>query len=199
MNIEWFADDIQLKSGTGIDFQNIVLGQETVGKIIRANVTYQDLNGHSNSFSIETETTVEDVNDSPTGDLVIRGAVANGSTLSIDWSEIVDLDGIDESTVQFSWLRDGQTIRFRNEDTYTLTDIDAGKWITGVISYTDQAGTYETLSSNSIQINPISFFYLTPGEQISQSLTNDMFGLSDNVDFSDYTIQPAAWMRWHRR
>ena len=124
MNIEWFADDVQLKFGAGIDFQNIVLGQETVGKIIRANVTYQDLNDHSNSFSIETETTVEDVNDAPTGDLVIKGAIANGSTLSIDWSEIVDLDGIDESTVQFSWLRDGQTIRFRNDDTYTLTDID---------------------------------------------------------------------------
>ena len=71
-------------------------------------MTYQDLNGHSNSFSIETETTVEDVNDSPTGDLVIRGAIANGSTLSIDWSEIVDLDVIENQLFNFPGLEIGK-------------------------------------------------------------------------------------------
>ena len=53
------------------------------------------------------------------------------------------------------------------------------------------------VSEETVVINPNShksFFYLTLGEEIGESLTNEMFGLSDDVTLSGYTIQPATWM-----
>ena len=35
---------------------------------------------------------------------------------------------------------------------------------------------------------------MTLGEEIGESLTNEMFGLNDDVTLSGYTIQPATWM-----
>ena len=42
--------------------------------------------------------------------------------------------------------------------------------------------------------NPASFLYLDLGQEIDQTLTNDMFGLSDDVSLTNYAIQPADWM-----
>ena len=41
---------------------------------------------------------------------------------------------------------------------------------------------------------PASFLYLDLDQEIDQALTNDMFGLSDDVSLTNYTIQPADWM-----
>ena len=117
------------------------------------NVTLRVSDGDSDvdqSFAIE----VINVNDVPTGSVIIQGELIVGSTLAADTSNIGDDDGLGPFVYQ--WRRDGADIIGANSPQYKLTSDDLGALISVLVTYRDGFGTDESLAGvASGPVNPI--------------------------------------------
>ncbi|WP_370301413.1 hypothetical protein [Pseudooceanicola sp.] len=81
------------------------------------------------------------------GALIVEGEASTGSTLVANSLRILDVDGIDETTIAFNWLRDGIAIAGANGTSYTLSETDVGSRISVAFSYRDDAGFDERVFS----------------------------------------------------
>ena len=70
-----------------------------------------------------------------------------GEILTADTTGIADGDGLDNAAFAYQWLADDAEINGANASTYTLADADAGKAIKVKVSFTDDAGNDEELTS----------------------------------------------------
>ena len=70
-----------------------------------------------------------------------------GKTLTADTSGIGDDDGLDNAAYTYQWQADGADISSATSDTYTLADSDEGKAVSVKVSFTDDTGNEETLTS----------------------------------------------------
>ena len=86
-------------------------------------------------------------NSPATGAPAIGGTAQVGETLTADTSGIADADGLTNATFAYQWLADDTTIQGATSFTYTLADTDAGKTVKVRVSFTDDAGNSETLTS----------------------------------------------------
>lgn len=91
---------------------------------------------------------VLNVNDLPTGFIEVSGIAREGEALVVDVSSVSDGDGIDDTSVDFQWLRDGVAILDATSITYELTQDDVGAALSFVYSYTDNFGTPESVTSS---------------------------------------------------
>ena len=107
------------------------------------------------SFAVQQQT----ANNPATGRPTISGAVQVGETLTADTSDtsdtsdIADADGLTNVSYSYQWVRsDGSSdtdIQDARGSTYTLVDADEGKAIKVKVSFTDDAGNEETLTSTA--------------------------------------------------
>ena len=86
-------------------------------------------------------------NSPATGAPGITGTAQVGETLTADTSGIADADGLDNATFSYQWLADDADIQGATGSAYTLQDSDEGKAVTVKVSFTDDAGNGETLTS----------------------------------------------------
>ncbi len=86
-------------------------------------------------------------NSPATGGPGITGTAQVGETLTADTSGIADADGVDNATFSYQWLADDADIQGATASGYTLQDADEGKAIKVRVSFTDDAGNGETLTS----------------------------------------------------
>ena len=100
------------------------------------------------------------VDDPATGGPSIRGTAWVGGTLRVATTDIADLDGLTSPTYGYQWIRvddDGTSnatdIAGETSDTYTLMDADVGKKIRVKVSFTDDAGGDEELTSDAYPSN----------------------------------------------
>ena len=94
--------------------------------------------------------TVENANDPATGAPSISGAALVPGTLTAVTSGIADQDGLTAPGYNYQWLRvdgDSETNIGANSDAYTLAADDQGKTVKVRVSFTDDAGNAETLTS----------------------------------------------------
>ena len=70
-----------------------------------------------------------------------------GETLTADTSGIADEDGISNADFSYQWQADDIDISGATGSTYTLADADEGKTVKVQVSFTDDAGNDETLTS----------------------------------------------------
>ena len=82
-----------------------------------------------------------------TGSPTITGAVQVGETLTAGATGISDDDGLDNATFAYQWLADNAEINGATASTYTLVAADAGKAVKVRVSFTDDAGNDEELTS----------------------------------------------------
>ena len=82
-----------------------------------------------------------------TGAPTITGAPQVGETLTADIIGISDGDGLDNAAFAYQWLAADATINGATDSTYTLVGADAGKAIKVGVSFTDDAGNNEQLTS----------------------------------------------------
>ena len=88
------------------------------------------------------------VENSPaTGAPTITGTAQVGETLTADTSSISDADGMHDATFSYQWLADDVDISGAAGNTYTLTGADQGKAVKVKVSFTDDAGHDESLTS----------------------------------------------------
>ena len=84
-----------------------------------------------------------------TGAPTIGGTAQVGETLTADTSVIDDEDGLDNATFTYQWLADDADISGATGSTYTLVDGDEGQAIKVRVSFTDDAGNEEELTSGA--------------------------------------------------
>ena len=140
------------------------------------------------------------VNSRATGPPAISGIAHTGQSLTVDTSGIVDADGLTNVSYSYQWIRsDGTTdtdIQGATSSTYTLSDADEGKTISVRLSFKDDAGHAETLTSaatTAVAARPNSPATGAPTisgtAQAGETLTADTSGIADadgltNVSFS---------------
>ena len=85
-----------------------------------------------------------------TGAPTITGTAQVGETLAVDLTGIEDADGLTSPTYTYQWIQvDGTEadIAAANLSTYTLDDADLGKTLKVRVTFDDDAGNTETLTS----------------------------------------------------
>ena len=115
-------------------------------------VSFTDDAGSGETLSsAATAAVVARPNNPATGAPSITGTAQVGETLSADTSVIADADGLANVSYSYQWIRnDGGTdsnISGATHSSYTLAADDEGRRIKVQVSFTDDAGNGETLSS----------------------------------------------------
>ena len=70
-----------------------------------------------------------------------------GEMLTADVSGIADADGLSNAVYQFQWLADGAEIAGATAASYSLTEAEQGSVVSVRVSFTDDGGYGETLTS----------------------------------------------------
>ena len=77
----------------------------------------------------------------------LDGDPAVGETLFAGTTGITDADGLNHAVFEYQWLADDAEIEGASGSTYTPTSADEGKTITVRVTFTDDAGNEESLTS----------------------------------------------------
>ena len=141
-------------------------------------------------------------NNPATGAPTIGGTVQVGETLTTDTSEIADEDGLNNAAFSYQWLADDAEIQDATDSTYVLDPDDEGKTIKVRVSFTDDAGNEETLTSAAAAVaaappsnTPATGAPTISGTaQVGETLTADTTGISDadGLDNADFDYQWLA-------
>ena len=104
----------------------------------------------------DTEENEPAPNHPATGSPIIAGTVQVGETLSVDTSGISDADGIANSTPTYQWIANDGTddtdIQDATGSTYILSAADEGKTVKVRVSFTDDAGNPESVTSDAMVV-----------------------------------------------
>ena len=99
------------------------------------------------SFAVQQQT----ANSPATGVPTIGGTARVGETLTADTSGIADADGLSNVSYNYQWVANDEgtdaDISGETDASYTLVADDVGKTIKVRVSFTDDAGNQETLTS----------------------------------------------------
>ena len=96
---------------------------------------------------LTSEIAAPQANTPATGVPTINGTPQVGETLAADTSGIADEDGLDSVSYHYHWMRTDTDIADATDSTYTLTDDDQGNTIRLKVSFIDDNGNSETLTS----------------------------------------------------
>ena len=142
---QWLADSTDIAGTTGSTY---TLAEADEGKAISVKVSFTDDAGNEEASTSAATDAVEAKPNSPaTGAPAISGTAQVGETLAADTSGIADEDGLTNAVFSYQWLADDSNISGATGETYTLADDDEGKAISVTVSFTDDAGNAETLTS----------------------------------------------------
>ena len=102
----------------------------------------------SNYVRVTPTQPVESSQNGPaTGRPTINGTAQLGEELTASTSGIADADGFDNAVFGYQWLADDVAIQGATGSSYTLVDADEGQSIKVTVSFTDDAGNSESLTS----------------------------------------------------
>ena len=144
---QWLADDAAIAGATG---STHTLADADEGKAIKVQVTFTDDAGNNEALTSAATDAVASAstpNSPATGDPTISGTAQVGETLTADTSDIAADDGLSNVQYEYQWLADDTDIAGATSLTYTLADADEGKAIKVRVSFTDDAGNDESLTS----------------------------------------------------
>lgn len=142
ISLQWLRDGEEISGATDSGYRLI---QQDIGSIISVRLSIDDGTGTPEVVTSEPTETVSHVNTPVEGTVLITGTADEGSILGVDSSGLSDADGL--GTLTYQWLRDADPITGATDTTYTLGRDDVGAAISVRLSYTDQGGTSETVTS----------------------------------------------------
>ena len=159
---QWIAIDGTTKTNiVGATDSTYTLVADDAGKTIIVWVARSSLTDGVDHIWIDYSTATEVVtvavpqqtaNNPATGSAAISGTAQVGETLTVDTSGIADDDGLDNATFSYQWIANDGTsdtdITGATDSTYTLVVAEEGKTIKVKVSFTDDAGNEETLTSS---------------------------------------------------
>ena len=142
---QWLADGAEISGATDDTY---TLAGADKGKAISITVSFTDGGGNEESLTSGATDAVEARPNSPaTGVPTITGTAQAGETLTADTSGIEDADGLADASYSYQWLAEDAEISGATDSTYTLASDDVGKTIKVRVSFTDDRGHGEELTS----------------------------------------------------
>ena len=196
---QWLADDVEINGATDSTY---TLADADEGKAIKVKVTFTDAADNDEELTSAATGAVAAAPPPPntpaTGLPTISGTAQVGETLTADTAGISDGDGLDNATFAYQWLADDAEINGATGSTYTLADADEGKAIKVRVSFTDDAGNDEQLTSagtGAVAAAPPPPNTPTTGlptisgtAQVGETLTADTAGISDGDGLDNATF-----------
>ena len=186
---QWLSSrDTAISGATG---ETYTLASTDLGKIIKVQVSFTDDAGNEEtliSAATDAVAAVPTPNRPATGLPSISGTAQVGETLTADTSGIADEDGLINATYSFQWLADNTEIAGATSSTYTLADTDEGQAIKVEVTFTDDAGNEETLTSEATDAVSVAPTPNTPTtgaptisgtSRVGETLTADTSGIAD--------------------
>ncbi len=185
---QWLADEAEIAGATGLTY---TLADNDEGKVIKVTVSFTDDAGNGEALTSGTTEAVAAAptpNTPATGAPTISGTVQVGETLTAGTSGVVDADGLSNVQYEYQWLADDSDISGATNATYTLIDTEEGKGIKVRVSFTDDAGNEETLTSEvtaAVAAAPTPNSpatgapTITGTAQVGETLTADTSGIAD--------------------
>ena len=153
---QWVRSDTDIEGAASSTYT--VTGDDE-GKPIQVRVTFTDDAGNAESLTSYAKLsapplTIRDAgviapNTPATGEPTITGTAQVGETLTADTTGISDSDGLANATFTYQWLADDADITDATGSTYALVAADEGKTIKVQLSFTDDRGHQETLTSTA--------------------------------------------------
>ena len=200
---QWLADtDFATLEFHGENSPTYTLGPLSEGLAIKVKVFYTDDRGHTETLTSEaTEAVIAaEPNSEPTGLPTISGTPRVDETLTADTSAINDANGLTNVSYTYVWMGThvvvdetsgiSYTIGFQSPDqtspTYALTPADQGATIKVRVTFTDDDGYQESLTSAATE--PVAARPNTEATgaptisgtpQVGETLTADVSGIED--------------------
>ena len=200
---QWLAaTDFATLEFYGENSPTYTLAPLSEGLAIKVKVSFTDDRGHSETLiSAATETVIAaDPNSEPTGLPTIDGTPQVGETLTADTSAIDDADGLTNVSYRYQWVSsqsvfDDDTgtsyiitfeIPGQAGSTYTLAPADEGWTFEVKVSFTDDAGNAESLTSAAtVAVAPkpntlaTGLPTISGTPQVGETLTADVASIDD--------------------
>ena len=133
-------------------------------------------------------------NSPATGAPTISGTAQVGETLTANTSGVADADGLGNVQYEYQWLADDSEISGATNATYTLVAADEGKAVKVQVSFTDDEGNEETLTSTATEAvsaaptpnSPATGAPTISGTaQVGETLTANTSGVADGDGLSN--------------
>ena len=196
---QWIKLDSNLNdsdiSGATSSTYTLVAGDADTG--IKVRVSFTDDRGNTESLTTESALIVTAANSPATGAPTITGTARVGETLTASTTGIADSDGLTNATFTYQWLADDAAISGATGSTYMLVAADVGKGIKVRVSFTDDRGNTESLTTESALIvtaanSPATGApTITGTARVGETLTASTTGItdSDGLAFATFTYQ----------
>ena len=143
---QWLSDDTDITDATGSTYA-LVAADEV--KTVKVRITFTDDAGNDESLTSAPTATVTASNTPATGEPTITGTAQVGETLTANTTGIADSDGLINATFTYQWLADDTDITDATGSTYTLAAADEGETVKIRLSFTDDRGHQETVTSTA--------------------------------------------------
>ena len=145
---QWSASGSDIDGATG---SSLTLTSDQEGDTVQVRVTFTDDDGFSETLtSVATEAVAAApaaANNPPTGLPTIGGTPQVEATLTADTANIADQDGLANVSYGYQWIAGGSDIAGATGRTYTLTSSEQGQTIQVKVTFTDDDGNEESLTS----------------------------------------------------
>ena len=197
---QWFAADAEINGATASTY---TLVAADAGKAIKVRVSFTDDAGNDEELTSAAMGAVATAplpsNNPATGAPTITGAAQVGETLTAVTTGISDDDGLGNATFVYQWLADDAEINGATASTYTLVAADAGKAIKVRVSFADDGGNDEHLTSavTAAVVKPplTATIHNVPSSHNGQDafIFELRFSESPKSDFSYMTVRDHAF------
>ena len=180
---KWLADDAEMANATSSSY---TLTDSEQGKAIKVRVTFTDDAGNGETLTSDATEAVKAANSPATGAPTTSGTAQVGETLTATTTGIADEDGRTNAVFAYHWLADDAAIEGATAATFTLTSSEQGKIIKVRVTFTDDAGNEESVTSDATAAVAATNSPATGGPVIEgtpavgQTLTATTSGIGDD-------------------
>ena len=185
--------DAEIQDATGSTY---TLDAADEGKTVKVRVSFTDDAGNDESLtSAATDTVAVRANSPATGLPTIRGTAQVDETLTAETSAIADEDGLSNVAYNYQWLADDTDIARATGSSYTLADADEGKTVKVRVSFTDDGGNQESLTSapTAMVSTPLTAgFQWMPGSHNGSDEFTIFIQFSEEIASSYVTLRDHA-------
>ena len=191
---QWLAGGSDIDGATGSSYE---LTSSEQGQTIQVRVSFTDDRDNDETLtSLATVAVAAAPNRGATGAPTISGTPQVEQTLTADTSGISDADGLTNVDYRYQWIAGGTDIDGATGSSYLLTSSEQGKTIKVKVSFTDDEGNSETLTSAATAEvaakanNPATGLPTISGTaQVGETLTADTADIADEDGLDDVTFE----------
>ena len=147
---QWLSGEDEITGATGSGY---TLAESDFGRAVTVRVDFTDDAENAESLTseavwpVKTLTEGQSSNSPATGQPTITGTAQVGETLTASVTTIADEDGLDQVTYAYQWLAGETEVADATGSSHTLTRSQQGEQVTVRVSFTDDAGNAESLTS----------------------------------------------------